>query len=925
MQIKSCIVILTVFKIVVIFDGFLLLGSAGPLTARLGGAVLLPCFVDRPLPLEELEVDWRRTDSDTIVHLFQGGQSRPESQGDAYRGRTHFFSQEIPKGNFSLLLEEVRTADAGVYKCVVYTEQEQRETWVEIREVERLVVTGADEPVYAHAGEDVTLSCSVDTHVNVTELHVEWRKTDDDGDILVLLYADGENRPESQDGRYSGRAEFFTEEIPKGNFSMKLRKVRMEDKGEFRCKVHSDTDSANTTARIAALGYSSLHWLILWLCIAVTPVVLLTGALSVRHLRREDKSKQALLSHCSYLTVPPIMVSAAFILWGVTEGSTEEAVTYPAISLHYILVLFIMAPYRKSFTDTRQLIIHFTLRATFPIIMLTALTGSFIELLAKFSPTPAQKAAFGVMLGGITFVYIFFIICQIAFVVVLAKYSEDSEKVQKILEYVGGITEIIFLLISVSSIIAVSVYLAKYSALPWEEQLATLSTLLMFPAIMVLFPVGLGVFRIIRLRRMGETVRLRDILAIMASFLYDPTLCTILSLANYSHVFAWMNGIFILKYSIPISVASLGISACIIIKDYLLYIEKKRLEGFYFFAQKILLGIFFLLHLILSFLYLSVILENDKGRPVKICEFVFVYILTVTFLFRSWEREHLLVKPRKYVYLSGTFALPLLNSVALAVVLILKADTGKQPLDLRLIVLISGSVFLFSRFVIEVSAYWLAKKEKLKRQLGLVERLQDTELQLLQPQVPTATIPGPLADLGKCKLIREQLLLLLHARICRQRKQTNRKSWSCSRPQCCTMRRVLKHRDSCQAGTSCQVKHCTSSCQIISHWENCTQDDCPICMPSENMSINADSRKLELMQGRLLLLLHAQECQRREQANGEEWLCSRSQCCNMRKLLKHMTHCQVGMTCQEDLCTLSCQIISHWETCTQDNCLTLHF
>uniref|UniRef100_A0A3B3SWP0 Ig-like domain-containing protein n=1 Tax=Paramormyrops kingsleyae TaxID=1676925 RepID=A0A3B3SWP0_9TELE len=105
--------------------GFLLHGSAGPLTARLGGAVLLPCFVDRPLPLEELEVDWRRTDSDTIVHLFQEGQSRPESQGDAYRGRAHFFSQEIPKGNFSLLLQGVRTADAGVYKCVVYTEQEQ--------------------------------------------------------------------------------------------------------------------------------------------------------------------------------------------------------------------------------------------------------------------------------------------------------------------------------------------------------------------------------------------------------------------------------------------------------------------------------------------------------------------------------------------------------------------------------------------------------------------------------------------------------------------------------------------------------------------------------------------------------------------------------------------------------------------------------
>uniref|UniRef100_A0A3B3TAS4 Ig-like domain-containing protein n=1 Tax=Paramormyrops kingsleyae TaxID=1676925 RepID=A0A3B3TAS4_9TELE len=104
---------------------------------------------------------------------------------------------------------------------------------------------------------------------------VEWKKTDDDGDILVLLYDDGENRPESQDGRYYGRAEFFTEEIPKGNFSMKLRKVRTEDKGEFRCEVHSDTDSASTTARIFCVIKSHIHspegqWLCCTLIISTT-------------------------------------------------------------------------------------------------------------------------------------------------------------------------------------------------------------------------------------------------------------------------------------------------------------------------------------------------------------------------------------------------------------------------------------------------------------------------------------------------------------------------------------------------------------------------------------------------------------------------------------------------------------------------------
>ncbi|XP_072574787.1 uncharacterized protein [Paramormyrops kingsleyae] len=715
-KIESLRLLLILF--VISCDGFLLHGSAGPLTARLGGAVLLPCFVDRPLPLEELEVDWRRTDSDTIVHLFQDGQSRPESQGDAYRGRAHFLSQEIPKGNFSLLLDGVRTADAGVYKCVVYTEQEQRETRVEIQEAERLVVTGVDEPVYAHAGEDVTLSCSVDTHVNVTELQVEWRKTDDDGDILVLLYADGENRPESQDERYSRRAEFFTEEIPKGNFSMKLRKVRTEDIGEFRCEVHSDTDSASTTARIAALGYSSLHWLILGLCIAVTPAVLLTGALSVRHLIRGDKSRQALLSHCSHVTVPQIMVSAAFILWGVTEGSAGEAVTCAVISLMNILVLFIIAPYVDS-TDKVGYIKFTTMSIGSFINIIAVCAGSVIEFSAKYYSTPAEKATFRGIFGGILILLIFFIIFRILRFVLWMK-----ECSMKTINYIAGITGIIFLLITVSSTIAVSVHLEKFhSDAAWKEQLGTI---LPFPVLMVLFPVVFSVVWIVHSLKTTGKVEPGEILVIWGYFIYNPILFNMLILAIYFYLYAWMQNIYILGYSISIAVAAFGLSSGKCVKDFLWH-HKMSLDGFYYLAQKILIWIFFMIHLILSFLYLSLILGNDKGLPVKMSEFVFIYILTVVSSFRDWDRDKVLAKSRKYLYLLGAFGLPLLNSVALAVALKLKADKGKQPLDLRLIVLISGSVFLSGWFVIQIMEYWLNKKETIKGEFAHFQRPKDPE------------------------------------------------------------------------------------------------------------------------------------------------------------------------------------------------------
>ncbi|XP_048825916.1 uncharacterized protein LOC125704421 isoform X2 [Brienomyrus brachyistius] len=694
MKIKSLTIILIFIKVVVHSNGFLLHGSAGPLTARLGGAVLLPCFVDRPLPLEELEVDWRRTDSGTIVHLFQGGQSRPESQGDAYRDRAHFFTQEIPKGNFSLLLEGVRTADVGSYECVVYTEQENHETRVEIQEVERLVVTGADEPVYAHAGEDVTLSCSVDTHVNVAELQVEWIKTD--GDILVLLYADGGNRPESQDDRYSGRAEFFTEEISKGNFSMKLRKVRLEDIGEFRCEVHSDTDSNSTTARIAALGYSSLHWLILGLCITVTPAVLLTGALSVRHFIKKSEGRQALLSHWSLVAVPSVMVSSVFILWGVIEGSTEEAVTCTVITLLNILMLFNMN--RKRLYPDMQLRTMYLIQTVGSIIIIsTVCTVPIVKFSTKYSATTDGNVTRGGFVGGFVLMIIFMASMQVLLYFMYFKFfllAALRERLKKTLWAMS-----VFLIIMVLVAVGVGVFLTNYFFGRAEiSDIGPFLTVFIVPMIAFLIPfVGFGIL-MIRSLMAGAGFYTLFYFFRSLTVMFNMQILTL-----HIQLIAWVQDTFLLRYLIPIIVACLGICACFIAKIFL------RSFRHFYLAQKILLGILFSLHLILGLLYLIPVLDNDKGRPVKICEFVFIYILIVTNN-DDWNRDEHLAKPRKYVYFSGAFGLPLLNSAALAVALKLKAETGKQPLDLRLIVLISGSVFLFSWFVIQMSAYYLSKK-----------------------------------------------------------------------------------------------------------------------------------------------------------------------------------------------------------------------
>ncbi|XP_067282958.1 polymeric immunoglobulin receptor-like, partial [Pseudorasbora parva] len=270
--------------------GLTVRGPSAPLVAPLGSSVVLSCYVDKPLPMEGLEVEWRRTDSDadseTVVHLFLDGESRPETQHQDYHDRAHFFTDQIQHGNFSLRLDNLRAKDEGKYTCKVYSTQDSGETEVQIKDVERLLVSGSSRSISASVGEDVTLNCSVDSHI--TPEHIEelsWKKTDEDEDILVLLYQNDEVSSDAE--QYRDRVEFFTDEIPKGNFSLRLKSVRTEDKGVYMCQVFAGDLSANATVVLEQLGFSALHIMVLILCISASGSALLLCCLI--YCRSPDK------------------------------------------------------------------------------------------------------------------------------------------------------------------------------------------------------------------------------------------------------------------------------------------------------------------------------------------------------------------------------------------------------------------------------------------------------------------------------------------------------------------------------------------------------------------------------------------------------------------------------------------------------------
>ncbi|XP_067278299.1 uncharacterized protein [Pseudorasbora parva] len=361
--------------------GLLVQGPAQSLVAQLGGSILLPCSVETPLPVDELEVEWRKTDEETLVHLFQNGEDRPEAQYPSYRDRAHFFPEQVLKGNFSILLENITVVDTGIYKCVVFFDQDVGEIPITVQYVERVVVTGEDQTVFANVGEEVVLNCMVDSHIPPQQFdEVSWKKVDKISDFIpVLLFQNGTIFPGSSHERYRDRAEFFREEIPKGNFTMRLKNVQTADKGEYMCEVHAEYSVSSATVEIGRLGMSALHIITLMLCFISLFVTFVLSIPVTINISRKDTGTKPMYIHYLQVVCPNICLSIAFVLWGVIEGSVVEVTACAIINLTRIILLFLMAPYYKWNTtvsvDFPDLIHRIIERTSVPIAYLLISTA----------------------------------------------------------------------------------------------------------------------------------------------------------------------------------------------------------------------------------------------------------------------------------------------------------------------------------------------------------------------------------------------------------------------------------------------------------------------------------------------------------------------------------------------------------------------
>ncbi|XP_026069372.1 butyrophilin subfamily 1 member A1-like [Carassius auratus] len=120
---------------------------------------------------------------------------------------------------------------------------------------ERYEVMGSSDPVFAVAGEDVILPCSVKPNISVVDMRVEWFRSDQK-DTQVHLYEDHEYRNRDQSQSYRERTKLNHQELQRGDASLKLSSVQVSDEGLYKCSIQSKSwyDDTTVDVRVEAVG-----------------------------------------------------------------------------------------------------------------------------------------------------------------------------------------------------------------------------------------------------------------------------------------------------------------------------------------------------------------------------------------------------------------------------------------------------------------------------------------------------------------------------------------------------------------------------------------------------------------------------------------------------------------------------------------------
>ncbi|XP_067380072.1 butyrophilin subfamily 3 member A2-like isoform X2 [Channa argus] len=95
---------------------------------------------------------------------------------------------------------------------------------------------GSPQPVVAKVGDDVILPCHLEPAVDIGTNMLEWTRSDLNPRYVYVWYA-GQDYVNMKNPSYKGRTSLFTDELKRGNISLKLSNVTPADEGKYRCYI----------------------------------------------------------------------------------------------------------------------------------------------------------------------------------------------------------------------------------------------------------------------------------------------------------------------------------------------------------------------------------------------------------------------------------------------------------------------------------------------------------------------------------------------------------------------------------------------------------------------------------------------------------------------------------------------------------------
>ncbi|KAM4611626.1 butyrophilin subfamily 1 member A1-like [Polymixia lowei] len=126
-----------------------------PVIGSVGHDIILPCHLSPQTSAVAMGIRWfKKGNFLDYMYLYEAGKS---SEGKGYEGRVSLFSQELERGNVSLLLKDVRMSDGGLYTC-----QANLREWVQEQIVDLQTTQYGSDPMISlvkHQRDSIEFSC----------------------------------------------------------------------------------------------------------------------------------------------------------------------------------------------------------------------------------------------------------------------------------------------------------------------------------------------------------------------------------------------------------------------------------------------------------------------------------------------------------------------------------------------------------------------------------------------------------------------------------------------------------------------------------------------------------------------------------------------------------------------------------------------